>query len=74
MPSSALRTQLLGRVRRLVVKVGSQILSDPTPGGGVDVAAMRSIAAQIAALVKRGCDVTLVSRAAASCRSMARQG
>lgn len=64
MPSSALRTQLLGRVRRLVVKVGSQILSDPTPGGGVDVAAMRSIAAQIAALVKRGCDVTLVSSGA----------
>ena len=62
MPSSTLRKQLLGRARRLVVKVGSQLLS--APDGGVDLATMRAIAGQIATLVKQGYDVTLVSSGA----------
>jgi glutamate 5-kinase len=64
MPSTELRQSVLTRARRIVVKVGSQLLSDPR--GGLDAAFMRSLASQIAGLVERGCDVTLVSSGAIS--------
>jgi glutamate 5-kinase len=59
MPSTALRNDVLAKAKRIVVKVGSQLLTDPA--GGVDTAFMRRIASQIAQLKAAGKDVTLVS-------------
>lgn len=59
MPSTALRNDVLAQAKRVVVKVGSQLLTDPQ--GGVDTAFMRRIAGQIAKLKAAGKDVTLVS-------------
>ncbi|MHC4997059.1 MAG: glutamate 5-kinase, partial [Planctomycetota bacterium] len=59
MHSSALRNDVLAQAKRVVVKVGSQLLTDPE--GGVDTAFMRRIAGQIAKLKASGKDVTLVS-------------
>lgn len=55
------RENLLKNVRRVVVKVGSAVL---TSGDGLDPAAIERLAAQLAALSDRGLDVVLVSSGA----------
>ncbi len=62
MPSTELRNTVLTQARRLVVKVGSQLLTDPA--GGLDVAFMRQLATQMATLIGRGYNLTLVSSGA----------
>jgi glutamate 5-kinase len=64
MASTVLRQQVLCKARRLVVKVGSQLLAHPK--GGLDLACMKAIADQVAELDRRGVDVTLVSSGAIS--------
>ncbi|MHB8681809.1 MAG: glutamate 5-kinase [Acidimicrobiales bacterium] len=51
-----------GRVRTVVVKIGSSSVTEA--GGGVDVAAVTALAAQLAALRQRGHAVVLVSSGA----------
>ncbi len=55
----------LTRVRRLVVKIGSSLLTHD--GEGLDRPALQEWVAQIAALVERGCEVVLVSSGAVAC-------
>ena len=55
------RTTLLGNVRRVVVKVGSAVL---TTGDGLNGAAIERLAAQLSALADRDMDVVLVSSGA----------
>src|SRR4051794_40907728 len=62
MPSTELRKTVLTRARRIVVKVGSQLLT--APSGGPDAAVLRRLPSQIAPLIERGRDVTLVSSGA----------
>ncbi|MHC4443762.1 MAG: glutamate 5-kinase [Planctomycetota bacterium] len=62
MPSTALRKQLMGNVRSLVVKVGTMLLTDET--GQLNGRLIRGIARQLALLHKRGIKVTLVSSGA----------
>ncbi len=64
MPSEELRHEILRSARRVVVKVGSQLLTSSE--GGLDIASVGRIAGQIAALVKRGYSLTLVSSGAIS--------
>ena len=64
MPSTTLRQEVLRKARRLVVKVGSQLLTSPR--GGLDLESMRRISDQVAELLRRGIDVTLVSSGAIS--------
>lgn len=52
----------LGSVRRLVVKVGSQVLTGPS--GGLDLSIFRSLGEDVAALRARGVEVALVSSGA----------
>ena len=59
MPSTQLRQEVLRRARRLVIKVGSQLLT--REGGGADTAFMRRIAGQIGDLLDAGYEITLVS-------------
>ncbi len=59
MPSTVLRQQVITKARRIVVKMGTQLLFDDD--GQVNTARLASIARQIAALVEQGKDVTLVS-------------
>ena len=51
----------LGRVKRVVVKVGSNVL---TEDNGLNLKAMRSIARQICRLIENGLEVILVSSGA----------
>ncbi len=62
MPSTALRQSLLPTARRVVVKLGTAVLSEGN--GKLDVAFIRNMASQIAALRKRGVEVTVVSSGA----------
>ena len=62
MPSTALRKQLMGNVRSLVVKVGTMLLTDET--GQLNGRLIGGIARQLALLHKRGIKVTLVSSGA----------
>ena len=55
------RTTLLADVRRVVVKVGSAVL---TTGDGLNAPAIERLAAQLSALADRGLDVVLVSSGA----------
>ena len=59
MPSTALRQEVLTTARRLVVKVGSQLLTNRR--GGLDARYMRRIGNQLAELIDRGYQITLVS-------------
>lgn len=61
MPSTLLR-QNLGHVRQLVVKLGTQLLT--APDGQLDVAFIARMVGQVAGLVDRGLQVTLVSSGA----------
>ncbi|MEX0884823.1 MAG: glutamate 5-kinase [Phycisphaeraceae bacterium] len=65
MSSTALRQSLLPAARRLVVKIGTQLVTT-TSGDGtrLDLAYIRRIAGQVARLRERGCEVTLVSSGA----------
>lgn len=62
MPSTALRKQLMAKVRRMVVKVGTNVLTDSS--GGLDTARITQIARQLAVLHNRGLQVTLVTSGA----------
>lgn len=65
MPSTALRNTVLTAARRIVVKIGTQLLTSPQPGKhGLDLRCLRDIARQIAELRQRGYEVTLVSSGA----------
>ncbi len=71
MPSTQLRKDVLTQARRIVVKIGTQVLTDEA--GRLDVALLASIATQVAALRKRGLEVTIVSSGAvgAGCATLA---
>jgi len=56
------RKPVLSAVRTVVVKLGSQLLTDP--GGRLDVAFLGTVAKQVAALRERGIRVTIVSSGA----------
>jgi glutamate 5-kinase len=62
MPASALRSQVIARCRRIVVKVGTNVLCDD--GGRLDLLSVDRLASQIAALVRSGRWVTLVASGA----------
>ncbi|WP_432797532.1 glutamate 5-kinase [Poriferisphaera sp. WC338] len=62
MPSTELRQNILTTSRRVVVKIGTQLLTTTEPG--IDLDFIESLADQIASLIKRGCEVTLVSSGA----------
>ncbi|MFP4145050.1 MAG: glutamate 5-kinase [Phycisphaeraceae bacterium] len=65
MPSTELRENVLSAAKRLVVKVGTQLLTADDGGRpGLDLAFIASVARQIAALRRRGHEVTLVSSGA----------
>lgn len=71
MPSRKLRNEVLGQARRIVVKLGTQLLTDPN--GSFDVSFLQHIADQLARLIKQGVDVTLVSSGAVGVGRMALQ-
>ncbi len=62
MPASALRKEVIARCRRIVVKVGTNVLCDD--GGRLDLSSVDRLASQIAALMKSGRKVSLVSSGA----------
>jgi len=62
MPSTQLRQSILPVARRVVIKLGTQLLTGSD--GRLDVTYIREIAKQIAALKKRGMEVTVVSSGA----------
>jgi glutamate 5-kinase len=62
MPSTTLRQQVLMRARKLVVKIGSQLLTNSR--GELDTRHIRHIGDQVAELIRRGYQVTLVSSGA----------
>ncbi|MBI4580239.1 MAG: glutamate 5-kinase [Planctomycetes bacterium] len=62
MPSTALRRQLMSKVRSVVVKVGTALLTGND--GRLDKRRIGHIAAQLATLHQRGVQVTLVSSGA----------
>ena len=68
MPSTPLRQNVIRKARRVVVKVGTQLLTSPAPDRGkppaIDTAFVADTARQIAALIARGYEVTLVSSGA----------
>jgi glutamate 5-kinase len=59
---SETRSQYLSSVRTAVIKLGTQLLSDPE--GRLDASFVATVAAQVAALRQRGVNVTLVSSGA----------
>lgn len=68
MPSTQLRQTVLTAARRVVVKIGTQLLFDERAATrAIDADYLRNIAAQIAALTGRGYQVTLVSSGAIGC-------
>jgi len=59
------RKSLLGEARRVVVKLGTGLLTGPNPHhSGLDLAYIKRIASQIADLHQRGMEVTVVSSGA----------
>jgi glutamate 5-kinase len=62
MPSTKLRQTVLGEARRVVIKLGSQLLAGRD--GRIDARYLSRIAKQIAQLRERGLEVTLVSSGA----------
>jgi len=62
MSSEALRKQILSRVRKLVVKIGTGVLTKE--GGGLDVPCIQSICRQVAELSRRGVQVIIVTSGA----------
>jgi len=65
MPSTELRQTVLAGARRVVVKLGTQLLTGHKPvGKGLDVSFIRKIAGQIAQLHEQGMEITVVSSGA----------
>ncbi|MFA9477500.1 glutamate 5-kinase [Phycisphaerales bacterium AB-hyl4] len=65
MPSTELRQTVLCNARRIVVKVGTGLLTSPDPDRpGLDLNYIRRIARQIAGLREQGYEVTLVASGA----------
>lgn len=65
MPSTELRINVLTEARQIVVKLGTQLLRDRTPGArGLDQAYLREIASQVATLRRGGREVAVVSSGA----------
>ena len=62
MPSMKLRQEVLKAARRIVVKFGTALLTKE--GGVLDTTRIASLVRQVAALRKRGCEVTIVSSGA----------
>lgn len=62
MPSTYLRNKLMGNVRRVVVKVGTAVLTDDT--GKLNKPLISQIARQLGTLHRRGVGVTLVTSGA----------
>jgi glutamate 5-kinase len=62
MPASALRNQVIAHCRRIVVKVGTNVLCDGS--GRLDLASVDRLASQIADLMRSGRWVTLVASGA----------
>lgn len=62
MPSTQLRQTVLAAARHIVVKVGTQLLTDVR--GGLNLAFIASLASQVAELRQRGYEVTVVSSGA----------
>ncbi len=62
MPSTQLRQSVLTAARRIVVKLGTQLLSHA--GGKLDLRYIKRMTKQIAALRKRGFEITVVSSGA----------
>lgn len=62
MPSTAIRQQIVAKAARIVVKVGTNALTDDK--GRLDRAIVASLVEQIAALMKGGLEVTLVASGA----------
>jgi glutamate 5-kinase len=61
-PDQAIRQQIIARARRIVIKVGTNGLTDRT--GRLDTEQVASLSGQIAALLDDGVDVTLVASGA----------
>jgi len=59
MPSTELRQTVLSEARRLVVKIGSQLLTDDA--GKLDTTTATALGHEVAQLIERGYDITLVS-------------
>ena len=64
MPSTKLRQNVLGQAKKVVVKLGSQLLAMSGDAAGLDAAYLSHIAAQVATLRQGGREVTLVSSGA----------
>ena len=65
MPSTNIRSDVLANARRVVVKLGTQLLTGTAEGRpAIDLKYIRTVARQIAALRDRGIEVTLVSSGA----------
>lgn len=62
MPSTALRKQIMGKVRSMVVKLGTAVLTGDT--GRLDQRLIAHITRQLAAIRQRGIQVTVVSSGA----------
>jgi len=62
MSSETLRKQILSRVRNLVIKIGTGVLTKD--GGGLDDLCIRSICRQVAELSRRGVQVIIVTSGA----------
>ena len=62
MSSAELRKAIVGRAKRIVVKVGTNALTDPA--GRLDEKFLRDLSGQIAGVLGSGVDVTLVSSGA----------
>ncbi len=62
MPDRGIREQVIAKARRVVVKVGTSSICDSA--GRLDYKTMRSLARQLAALMKSGRSVTLVASGA----------
>lgn len=69
MPSTELRQTVLAAARRVVVKIGTQLLFEEGAPANcrIDASFVANMAAQIAELTKRGYEVTLVSSGAIGC-------
>ncbi len=57
-----MRTEILSKLHRIVIKIGSRVLT--ADDGGLDTAFLDSLALEIAGLRKKGCEVVVVSSGA----------
>jgi len=58
----SVRTEILAKIKRIVIKIGSRVLT--AENGGLDSAFLDSLALDIARLRKKGCEVVVVSSGA----------